>query len=160
MPLAFRMTESMSGLHHFVDPARGAPDERPWSFRLTWGSAIGAAGMAALTGKPIVNPFTGTVTVDGLTRGAAPCDGSLTLDYRAGKLTYELAFEVDGARYALTAEKRDVDLLSPMQLAKTHTTAYASIRDADGKIISRGVLNFLPETTGAFMRSFRLTMAS
>lgn len=156
MSLAFRMTETMSGLHTFVDPALGAPDERQWSFRVRWGSPLAAAMWRGLRGKPIENAFSGVVSVDGLTRGEVPCEGALTLDYRAGLITYALSFEVDGRRHTLVAEKREVDLTRPLELSKTHTTAYGVIRDEAGRVISRGVLHFRPETLGAFLRSFRV----
>lgn len=156
MALAFRMTETMSGLHCFVDPALGAPDERRWYFRVRWGSPLGAAVWRGLVGQPIENPFAGVVSIEGLTPGEVACEGKLTLDYRAGRLTYELTFGLDGKRYALTAEKREVDLLRPLELSKTHTTAYGVLRDEAGRVISRGVLHFRPETMGAFLRSFRV----
>jgi hypothetical protein len=156
MSLAFRMTETMSGLHCFVDPALGAPDERRWSFRVRWGSALGTAAWRGLRGKPIENAFTGDVTIDGLTHGEVPCEGTLTLDYRAGLLTYTLSFDVDGRRHTLVAEKREVDLTKPFELSKTHTTAYGVLRDDTGRVLSRGVLHFRPETLGAFLRSFRV----
>jgi hypothetical protein len=156
MSLGFRMTETMSGLHSFVDPSLGAPDERPWSFRVRWGSPIGSAMWRSLRGKPVENPFAGVVSVDGLTHGEVPCEGTLTLDYRAGRLTYALSFEVDGRRHTLVAEKRDVDLAKPLELAKTHTTAYGAIRDEAVRVIARGVLHFRAEALGAFLRSFRV----
>jgi hypothetical protein len=156
MPLAFHITETMTGLHHFVDPALGDAEERPCWFRITWGSALSTTARLALARKPLLHAFSGVVRVDGLTEGEAPCEGTLSLDYVKGKITYDLSFRARGAPYTMQAEKVDVDLSRPVSLVKTHTTAYSAVRDREGRVISRGVLHFRPESMGQFVRSLRL----
>ena len=157
MPLAFEVTETMTGRHHFVVPALGDADERPCWFRITWGNAFGATLRGALARRPITLPFRGVVCVEGLTEGEAPCEGTLTLDYVAAhRLRYDLAFEAKGERYTLRADKVDVHLARPVALIKTHTTAYLEVRDAAAKVVSRGVLHFRPESLASFVRSGRV----
>lgn len=161
MPLSFRITETMTGTHHFVEPALGDSAERPAWFRVTWGNALGTLVRQAASRRPLVHRFSGVVNVEGLTAGEVPCEGTLSLDYaKAQRITYDLAFRAaSGDPFTMFAEKVEVDLLRPLQLVKTHTTAYASIRDASGRVVSRAVLHFRPESLGTFVRSFRLSLA-
>lgn len=161
MAFAFRLTETMTGLHHFVDPTFGSSDERPCWFRVDWGEGLGATIRDAIARRPLVNALRGTISVEGLTSGEVACEGTLTLDYLAARrLRYELAFEARGRAFTLRADKRDVELRRPLALIKTHTTAYLEVRDADGHVVSRGVLHFRPESLGAFVRSAKLVRSS
>jgi hypothetical protein len=159
MSLAFHLTETMSGLHHFVD-ASGGSDERPVSFRLTWGSGLAPSLGTLLRRRQMVHPCAGVVLVEGLTDGEAPCNGTLSIDYFGERsIVYSLGFAVGGRRFTLHAEKRGVDLSRPVSLVKTHTTAYMKICDAAGGVVSRGVLHFHGDSIGEFARSFRVSRA-
>ena len=156
MPLSFTITETMAGLHHFVDPARGDANDRRFYFRLDWGARRGEQ----------INPFadeflafgaTGQILVDGLTDGEVPCTGTLKLDYFGRHtITYALDFEVDGEAFHFVGEKVDVNPLSPVMLIKTHTTCYGTLTDAAGAVVSRSVTHFEPSTLVPFITSFRL----
>lgn len=156
MPIAFHANETMKGTHHFVTPALGPPTDRPCWFRLRWGAPL----------LESVNPFSsrflrydasGVFVADRLTDGPAACSGSLELDYFGDlKITYDLCFQVAGARYRFRGEKRDVDLRRPLQLIKTHTTCYGAITDDTGNVVSKSVLHFAPENLREFVASMRL----
>jgi hypothetical protein len=156
MPLSFSMTETMSGLHHFVDPARGDAYDRRFYFRLDWG-ARRAAQLNPLAPEFLELEARGYLFCEGLTDGEAPCAGMLKLDYLGRHtITYVLDFEVAGASYHFVGEKIDVDLRRPLQLIKTHTTCYGTLTDAAGKVVSRSVTHFEPETLLPFLASFRI----
>ena len=153
MALRFNISETMAGTHHFVDPARDPGKDREIYFRIRWGAPIG--GFVASRVKE--SDCEGFVSVAGLTDGEVPCSGKLSLDYFGEhKLVYELDFEVAGARHHLHAEKVGVELRRPFELAKTHTTAYGTLTDAQGNVVSRSVLHFSPQDLGRFAMSLRL----
>ena len=156
MPLSFTITETMSGLHHFVDPERGDANDRRFYFRLDWGarrpSQLNPFGQEFLSFEA-----TGQILVDGLTAGEVPCTGTLELDYFGRHtITYVLDFAVDGESYHFVGEKVDVNPLHPLMLVKTHTTCYGTLTDSTGTIVSRSVTHFEPRTLVPFLTSFRL----
>jgi hypothetical protein len=156
MPLSFTITETMSGLHHFVDPARGDANDRRCWFRLDWG-ARRAAQLNPFGDEFLVFAATGQIFVDGLTDSDVPCRGTIELDYFGRHtITYELDFDVDGEAYHFVGEKLDVNPLSPLMLVKTHTTCYGTLTDATGVIVSRSVTHFEPRALVPFLTSFRL----
>ena len=159
MPLAFKITETMHGSHHFVDPAHGEAVDRPMHFTIDWGAPI-ASSVNPLSNRFMRYEASGTVAVDGLTSGEVPCTGSLEIDYVGlRKIIYDLAFQADGQTFRYRGEKTNVDLLKPLQLIKTHTTCYGTIVREDGRILSKSVLHFEPETMWPFLSSFRLRRA-
>ena len=159
MTLAFSVTETMRGLHHFVDPSLGPPDERPMYFRIDWGAPIGSA-LNPLSDGFMRHQATGTLFAEGLTPEPVPCTGALAVDYlRDHTITYDLGFSCAGAPYRYVGRKTDVYLRHPLQLIKTHTTCYGAITDAQGRTLSRSVLHFPPETALPFLMSFRLRTA-
>ena len=156
MPLSFTITETMSGLHHFVDPARGDANDRRFYFRLDWG-ARRPEQLNPFGDRFLVFEADGYVLVDGLTAGEVPCTGTLALDYFGRHtITYTLDFEVDGEPYHFVGEKVDVNPLRPVMLVKTHTTCYGTLTDATGTIVSRSVTHFEPSAIVPFLTSFRL----
>lgn len=153
--MKFKITETMRGNHHFVDPELGEAVDRPFHFRIDWGG----------TPLEVLNPISsmflifeveGTILVAGLTKGEEPCRGVLTLDYFGTQtLRYELDFEVDGETYHYVGKKVDVELRKPLLLIKTHTTCYGTLRRGDGRIVSRSVAHFEPEAILPFFKSVR-----
>lgn len=153
MALRFDISETMAGTHHFVDAAREPGKDREMYFRIRWGAPIASF----VTSRVKTSDADGTIFVGGLTDGEVPCRGTLSLDYvDEKKLAYELDFEVAGAPYHLSAAKVGVELARPLELAKTHTTAYGVVTDAKGTIVSRSILHFDPENLFRFARSLRL----
>jgi hypothetical protein len=152
MALRYELTEKMAGTHHFVDPAFGSPTDRECYFKLKWGTRLLKA-----FGKS--NDAKGVVFVDGLTPREAPCEGTLNLDYPGKTLTYDLSFDQDGKRYRLVAVKHDVDLRRPVALVKTHTTAYGTLTDEKGNLVSKSVLHFALEDVPRLLGSLRLKRA-
>jgi hypothetical protein len=160
MPLAFKITETMRGAHHFVDPTRGEAIDRPMHFVIDWGAPI-ASSINPLSQRFMSYAASGVITVDGLTSGEVPCEGSLEIDYLGlRKIVYELVFQAGGQTFRYKGEKTNVDLLRPLQLVKTHTTCYGSIVDESGHIVSKSVVHFEPETMWPFLSSFRLRRAT
>ncbi|MFW5738901.1 MAG: hypothetical protein ACOC1F_00900 [Myxococcota bacterium] len=156
MAFTFSITETMRGVHHFVDPARGPAVDRPFHFRIDWGAPL-ASSLNPLADGFMRYQAEGELFADGLTPSAVTCRGTLGIDYFAQHtITYALDFEAGGERYHYEGTKTDVRLTRPLQLIKTHTTCYGTLRDASGTIISRSVLHFPPDTTLPFLRSFRL----
>jgi hypothetical protein len=156
MSLSFTITETMSGLHHFVDPARGDANDRRFYFRLDWGARRGGQ-LNPFGPEFLVFDAAGQILVDGLTTGEVPCTGTLELDYFGRHtITYALDFEVDGERYHFVGEKVDVNPLHPIMLVKTHTTCYGTLTDSTGTIVSRSVTHFEPSAIVPFITSFRL----
>ena len=156
MSLSFTLTETMSGLHHFVDPGRGDANDRRFYFRLDWG-ARRPAQLNPFGQEFMIFEATGWILVDGLTPGEVPCTGTLEIDYFGRHtITYVLDFEVDGESYHFVGEKVDVNPLRPLMLVKTHTTCYGTLTDAAGAVVSRSVTHFEPSTLVPFITSFRL----
>jgi len=154
--MKLRITETMRGVHHFVDPARGEANDRTFYFKIDWGGAP-LEVLNPVSSRFLVFDAEGVILVAGLTEGEIPCRGMLTLDYfRARKLRYELDFLVDGEPYYYVGEKVNVDLRRPLLLIKTHTTCYGTLRNRDGAIVSRSVVHFEPEAMGPFIKSVRL----
>lgn len=154
--LQFRATELMTGQHHFVDPALGAPSDQPCHFRLTWGGPASQM-LNPLRRAAIRYDAAGTIHFAGLTAGDVPCRGTIAIDYaRAHQIDYDLAFDVGGTHYRFHGEKTGVNPLRPIELVKTHTTCYGTLATADGRVVSRSVIHFLPETLSSFVKSFRL----
>jgi hypothetical protein len=156
MTLSFTITETMSGVHHFVAPSQGDASDRAFYFRLDWG-AERASQLNPWSPDFLEFPAQGVIFVEGLTSAEVPCQGTLKLDYfRSQTLTYTLDFEVAGKRHHFVGQKRKVNLANPLMLAKTHTTCYGTLTDAGGRIVSRSITHFEPETLPAFLSSFRL----
>jgi hypothetical protein len=155
MGLSFQMTECMRGAHHFVDPALGDASDRALYFRIRWSGAL-AAVLNPLSPEFLRYQAQGVISVDGLTPGEVPCNGTLAVDYlREHKITYTLAFD----RWRFVGEKVDVRLTRPVMLIKTHTTCYGRIEDEHGKIVSRSVVHFEPEDALGFLASTRVSWA-
>jgi hypothetical protein len=152
MGFRYELTESMAGTHHFVDPAYGSAQERACYFKLKWGTRLRAAFAKT-------NDAKGVLFVEGLTSRETPCEGTLVLDYPNKTITYDLDFDHDGKRYRLVAVKHDVNLLRPLALVKTHTTAYGTITDAAGNVVSKSVLHFLLDDVPRLLGSLRLKRA-
>jgi hypothetical protein len=158
MHLRFTITETMTGLHHFVDPALGDPADRRFYFRIVWG------------GRPtkVLNPLSpdflfydadGVVFAEGLGPDEIPCKGTLRLDYfGTRKITYTLHFDHGGHSYRYVGAKVNVDLRNPLMLVKTHTTCYGEVTDETGKVVSKSVLHFEPESMAAFLTSVRVSL--
>ncbi|MBI4950494.1 MAG: hypothetical protein HY908_00530 [Myxococcales bacterium] len=158
--LHLRATEVMSGQHHFVDPALGAAGDQACYFRLTWGGPATEI-LKPLRRAPMRYAAEGIIYFAGLTADDTPCRGTISIDYaRDHKIVYELDLEVAGASYRFHGEKVDVRPWRPLELAKTHTTCYGTLCAADGRIVSRSVVHFLPASLPAFVRSFRLTLGA
>lgn len=156
MSLAFAVTETMRGVHHFVDPARGPAVDRPFHFRIDWGAPF-RKSLRPRSDRYMRYGAEGELFADGLTPHIVPCHGTLTIDYfKDHAIVYDLRFEAEGQLLQYVGRKTDVRLTRPLQLVKTHTTCYGSITDASGSILSRSVVHFPPETTLSFVRSFRL----
>ena len=156
MTITFAVTETMRGVHHFVDSARGPAEDRPFHFCIEWSAPL-ARSLRPWSDEFMRYEAKGEIFAAGLTPRSTPCRGSLAIDYLADHtIRYDLEFEADGTTHRYEGTKTDVRLSRPLQLIKTHTTCYGRITDASGAIVSRSVLHFLPETTGAFLRSFRL----
>jgi hypothetical protein len=153
MAVRFDVHETMAGTHHFVDASRDQGKDREIYFRLRWGGAL----LAFLASRVKATDAEGIVFVGGLTDSEVPCAGTLRLDYFGEhNITYDLDFDVAGARYHLYAEKTGVLLHRPLELAKTHTTAYGTLTDARGEIVSRSVLHFDPQDLARFAGSVRV----
>jgi hypothetical protein len=156
MTLAFSVTETMRGVHHFVDPARGPAVDRPLHFRIDWGAPIRTA-LNPLSGQFMSHRAAGELFAEGLTPHPVACSGTLVVDYfRRHTITYDLDFSCEGERFNFLGEKVDVWLRRPLQLVKTHTTCYGTITNGAGAIVSRSVLHFPPETMRSFLLSLRL----
>jgi hypothetical protein len=156
MRFSFTITETMSGVHHFVEPSHGDPSDRSLYFRLDWGPER-ASALNPWAPDFLEFPAQGVIFVEGLTPAETPCRGSLKLDYfRSQTLTYNLDFEVGGRPYHYVGQKQKVNLANPVMLVKTHTTCYGTLTDAQGRVISRSIVHFEPDTLPAFLASFRL----
>ncbi len=156
MPLKLQVTETMTGLHHFVDPALGDATDRPLWFRIRWSGAPGAV-LNPRSAEFLTFDASGQILVAGLTGGPARCHGTFRIDYFGKhRITYDLAFEAEERRYRYFGEKLDVNLLRPLQLIKTHTTCYGTVTRDDGAIVSRSVTHFEPAEIVPFVTSFKL----
>jgi hypothetical protein len=155
MAKTFQITETMRGVHHFVDPSRGTAEDHVFYFTIDWQSSVFKA----------LNPFgasfmtfdaKGVLFAGGLTAGEVPCQGVLKVDYiRSKTIAYELDFQIEDKSYHYVGEKVDVDLSKPLLLVKTHTTCYGRVTRDDGQIVSRSVAHFEPRTVLPFLMSFR-----
>jgi hypothetical protein len=153
MAVRFDVSETMAGTHHFVDASREPGKDREAYFRIRWGGGLASF----LTSRVKHADCEGIIFIGGLTDSEVPCTGTLSLDYFGDhKITYELDFDVAGARHHLHAEKTGVLLHRPLELAKTHTTAYGILTDSRGTIISRSVLHFDPQDLARFAGSVRV----
>jgi hypothetical protein len=150
--LGFLIDEEMTGTHEF-EPGSGPPGRHPLSFQVTWG--------ASRVGR-FLNPFgegfgradlEGTITVGGLCE-AAPCRGTLVLDYVKSKaISYTLDFEVDGRGYRFIGEKVNI---RPWNLPVSHTTCFGTLTEAEsGRLVSRSVTFFRLRTAPRFLASLR-----
>ncbi len=156
MSVAFAISETMRGVHHFVDPTRGTAEDRLLYFHARWGAPI-AASLNPLSAAFMRYEAKGDIFVQDLTSACSTCRGTIAIDYlRTFTIAYELEFEADGKVYRYAGKKTDVRLTRPLQLIKTHTTCYGKITNATNKIISRSVVHFPPETAVDVIRSFRL----
>ena len=156
MSLGFAVTETMRGVHHFVDPVRGPAIDRRFHFRIDWGAPL-RTSCNPRSGRFMRYEAEGELFAEGLTKHIVACRGTLAIDYfKEHSIVYELLFEAEGQTLRYEGRKTDVRLSRPLQLIKTHTTCYGSITDGSGVIISRSVVHFPPETTLSFVRSIRL----
>jgi len=156
MAIRMQITETMKGLHHFVDPALGDATDRTQWFRIHWSGTPGRV-LNPLSGGFLTYDAAGEMFVDGLTAEPVPCLGSFRIDYlRKRKLTYELTFDVGDHTFRYLGEKVNVNLLRPLQLVKTHTTCYGTLTRDDGVIVSRSVLHFDPDDLLSLVTSFKL----
>lgn len=153
MALVFSISETMNGLHHFVDPALGPATDQKAFLRLQWGGPL----------RHAINPLDlhfdahGHLYFAGLTSDEVPCQGSITLDYlHQHVVRYELDFSVEGQPYRYIGEKTDVRLRHPLLLTKTHTTCYGTVCNHAGTIVSRSVLHFDLLSMPAFVTSLRV----
>jgi len=151
--MRIRITETMKGVHHFVVPDLGEATDQQFYFKIDWGGTP-LEVLNPLSSQFLVFDADGVIDMEGLTDGAIPCTGRLTLDYFGTQsLRYELDFEVGEDTYHYVGEKVDVDLRRPLLLVKTHTTCYGTTRRDDGTIVSRSVVHFEPEAILPFVRS-------
>jgi len=156
MAFKVRITETMRGHHHFVDPELGEPVDLEFWFRIDW------SGLPHQSFNPISSQFLtfdaeGVIEAAGLTDGERTCTGVLMVDYfRDQTITYELDFEAGGRWYHYTGQKVGVNLYRPLELVKTHTTCYGTVTRDDGRIVSRSVTHFEPDELFAFLSSVRL----
>jgi hypothetical protein len=156
MVLKIRITETMRGQHHFVDPELGEPLDRSLHFRIDW-SGEPKTALNPLDSGFMTFDAAGVIDVEGLTKGEIPCAGSLRVDYFRGRtITYELDFEANGDRFRYVGQKVGVNLLRPVELIKTHTTCYGTITREDGRIVSKSVTHFEPDELVPFVASFRV----
>lgn len=156
MTIAFSVTETMRGLHHFVDPAWGPAVDRPIHFRIEWGAPL-RASINPLSPQFMRYGARGEFFAEGFTPHPVACEGTFALDYfDRHTITYDLSFPCEGERYRFVGEKVDVWLRRPLQLVKTHTTCYGTVTNEAGVIVSRSVLHFPPETMRSFLLSLRL----
>ena len=156
MPIRMQVTETMKGLHHFVDPALGDATDRPLWFRIHWSGTPGRV-LNPLSGGFMTYDAAGEILVAGLTDGPAPCLGTFSIDYiRKRKITYDLTFDAGDHAYRYVGEKTDVNLLRPLQLIKTHTTCYGTVTRDDGVVVSRSVIHFDPGDLLSLVTSFKL----
>ncbi len=154
--MKLKITETMRGTHHFVDPELGEATDRLFYFTIDWGGSP-LEVLNPISSRFLLFEAEGVILVEGLTPAEAPCRGTLTLDYFGGqRLRYELDFEVEGENYFYVGEKVDVDLRKPLLLIKTHTTCYGTLRRGDGTIVSKSVAHFEPEAILPFIKSVRL----
>lgn len=160
MTLAFSVTETMRGVHHFVDPARGTAVDRPIRFRIDWGAPI-RTSLNPLSGQFMRHRAAGEFYAEALTPHPVACEGTFVVDYFGQhKITYDLRFPCEGERFRFVGEKIDVWLRRPLQLVKTHTTCYGTVTNGAGVIVSRSVLHFPLETMRSFLLSLRLRRAA
>ena len=152
---SFQITETMRGVHHFVNPSQGTAEDHDFYFTIDWRSSLFRA-FNPLGPAFMVFEAKGVIFVDGLTPGEVPCEGVLKVDYILSKtIRYTLDFEIGGKRFQYVGEKIDVDLSQPWLLVKTHTTCYGKIVGEKGDVISRSVAHFEPQTMVPFLTSFR-----
>lgn len=151
-----RVTETMRGDHHFVDPELGEPSDRDFWFRIDW-SGDPLRSFNPASARFMSFEAVGVIDVAGLTEGETHCEGQLRVDYVKDRtIVYELDFQAKGRAYHYTGRKVDVDLTRPVELVKTHTTCYGTIIRDDGRIVSKSVAHFVPEELLPFITSLRM----
>lgn len=156
LPSSFQISEVMKGNHHFVDPDLGTANDHLFYYRLVWSGDF-PTSLDPNNQEFLTFDAKGALFAGGLTPGEIPCRGTIRVDYfRSKTIRYDLEIILDGEKLFFVGEKRDVDLLHPVQLIKTHTTCYGTLTKEDGTIISRSVTHFEPKTLIPFLLSFRL----
>ena len=158
MPLAFSITESMSGSHHFVDSSLGDSVDRRLSLRIRWGGGVQSV-FNPLSARFLNYDTQGVIVVEGLSDGEIPCKGWLRADYfRDHKIVYKLDFDHNGKPYQFTGEKTQVELRRPLQLMKAHMTCHGVITDERGRIVSKSVIHSDPGQVADLLKSLRLSL--
>ena len=158
MALAFSITETMTGSHHFVEPSLGDGSDQSLIVRIRWGGELSAV-LNPLSARFLNYDAEGSIFIEGLASEEIPCSGWLRLDYfRDHKIVYRLDFKHDGHVFHYTGEKTNVHLRRPLQLVKTHTTCYGAVTNERGQTISKSIIHFKPSSMPAFLRSLRLKL--
>ena len=150
----FRLDETMSGSHHFVNQA-GPDGEHPLSFSVTWGTRHLLDWLNPLSSRFMSNFLQGHISVGGLVT-AAPCSGTLDLRYlQEASIRYTIDFKGSDAHpYRYVGEKVN---LRPWNLHKTHTTCYGTIVDlVSGEHVSKSIVYFHLASLPTFLASVRL----
>jgi hypothetical protein len=157
MPLAFSITESMSGSHHFVDTSLGDASDRRLSLRIRCGGAIQSV-LNPLSARFLNYDAEGVIRVEGLDETEVPCRGWLRLDYfRDHKIVYKLDFEHGGKPFQFTGEKTHIEFRRPLQLMRAHMTCHGAITDERGRIVSKSVIHSDPGQVANLLRSLRFS---
>lgn len=151
--VGFRVEETMSGHHRFVD-GRGTPGQHPIEFTVEWGPTSLLSWLNPLSRDFLSHPLRGTVSVGGLCDEAA-VDGYMELRYLSEhKIRYAFDFEVDGTPYHFFGEKSNIRLHN---IHRTHTTLNGTITDQrTQKTVSEAELYFYWSTLPSMLLSFRL----
>lgn len=154
--VGFRMDETMSGEHEFVE-SDGKTDKAPMEFTVTWGTDNLFEWLNPFSEQFMLNTLEGTISIDGLCEDA-PCTGTLALRYfDEQKIRYTLDFEVDGVEYCYIGEKRNI---YPWNLHVSHTTCYGEVREKESdKLVSKSITYFRLNTVPSFLSSFQLVRA-
>ena len=149
--VGFRMEETMTGEHEFVD---GQAGKLPMEFKVIWGSKNLVDWSNPFDKDFMSNSLEGTVTIEGLCQDA-PCTGRLELRYFSEqKIKYCFDFEVKGKTYQYRGEKRNI---YPWNLPYSHTCCFGEVRLlATNELISTSMTHFHWDTLPDFLGSFEL----
>ncbi|MCS6983758.1 MAG: SDR family oxidoreductase [Leptospiraceae bacterium] len=148
-PIGFEIEEIMIGEHEFVDQEGKLPIE----FRVRWGATNLFHYANPFHPDFLKSKLQGFVSVGGLCENV-PCEGFLKLNYFSDQtIRYDFSFTASGERWDFLGTKKQI---YPWNLPWSHTTLFGELRRrSDGKLISRSVMHFPPESAMEFLRSLR-----
>lgn len=139
-------------------PDLGPPGRHPFSFELSWGPDRLGEWLDPTGDAFLWQEARGSLTAGGLCE-AAPCTGTLALDYPRGRIRYTLDFEATSPANGESVLCRYVGeklRLRPWNLLTTHTTCYGTLVElASGRLVSRSIVTFRLRHLPRFLASLR-----